>query len=92
MGTAWSIEGDIAQCFDRFDHSVMFRSLSEKVYDNRFLRLVRNMLTVRYADDTLLGFAGPKAEAEEIKERLAQFLRGEIKLELSPEKTLITQA
>ncbi|MBT2397207.1 RNA-directed DNA polymerase [Streptomyces sp. ISL-100] len=45
---------------------------------------------MRYADDTLLGFAGPKAEAEEIKERLAQFLRDELKLELSPEKTLIT--
>lgn len=47
---------------------------------------------MRYADDTLLGFAGPKAEAEEIKRRLAQFLRDEIKLELSPEKTLITHA
>jgi hypothetical protein len=46
----------------------------------------------RYADDTLLGFAGPKIEAEEIKERLAVFLRDELKLELSPAKTLITHA
>ena len=46
----------------------------------------------RYADDTLLGFAGPKAEAEEIKQRLAAFLRDELKLELSPAKTLITHA
>ncbi|WUX04259.1 reverse transcriptase/maturase family protein (plasmid) [Streptomyces sp. NBC_01450] len=29
----------------------------------------RRLRYVRYADDTLLGFAGPKAEAEEIKER-----------------------
>lgn len=52
----------------------------------------RRLRYVRYCDDTLLGFAGPKAEAEEIKERLAQFLRDELKLELSPEKTLITHA
>ena len=193
-GTVWFIEGDISQCFDRLDHSVMLRILGEKIHDNRFLRLVRNMLKagymedwiwnathsgspqggvvspilsniylhkmddyiekvlipkytrgrvrkpnrafqrvwaamqrarkrgdhtkvrelrkqlhsmpsmdsqdpgyrrlryVRYADDTLLGFAGPKAEAEEIKEHLAQFLHNELKLELSPEKTLITHA
>ncbi|WTK68447.1 reverse transcriptase domain-containing protein [Streptomyces sp. NBC_01515] len=193
-GSIWFIEGDIAGCFDRLDHSVMLGTLGEKIHDNRFLRLVRNMLKagymedwiwnathsgspqggvvspilsniylhkmdeyvekvlipeytrgrvrksnrafhrvwaamgrarkrgdrakvrelrkqlhgmpsmdtqdpgyrrlkyVRYADDTLLGFAGPKAEAEEIKRRLAQFLRDELKLELSPEKTLITHA
>jgi hypothetical protein len=52
----------------------------------------RRLRYCRYADDTLLGFAGPKAEAEEIKHRLAEFLREELKLELSPEKTLITHA
>ncbi|WP_030574523.1 reverse transcriptase/maturase family protein [Streptomyces aureocirculatus] len=193
-GTVWLIEGDISQCFDRLDHEVMLRILDEKIRDNRFLRLVRNMLKagymedwiwnathsgspqggvvspilsniylhkmdeyvekvlipeytrgrarkqsrefhkvwyaiqcarkrddrttvrrlrkqlhsmpsgdprdpgyrrlryVRYADDTLLGFAGPKAEAEEIKQRLAQFLREELELDMSPEKTLITHA
>ncbi len=40
----------------------------------------------------MLGFTGPKAEAEEIKQRLAQFLRDDLKLELSQEKTLITHA
>ena len=40
----------------------------------------------------LLGFAGPKVEAEEIKARLAVFLRDDLKLELSHEKTLITHA
>ena len=52
----------------------------------------RRLRYCRYADDTLLGFAGPKAEAEEIKQRLAVFLREELKLELSPAKTLITHA
>src|SRR5438067_1627774 len=47
---------------------------------------------VRYADDWLLGFAGPKAEAEEIRERLRRFLRDHLKLELAEDKTLITHA
>jgi hypothetical protein len=46
----------------------------------------------RYADDHLLGFIGPKAEAETIKAQIAGFLRDELKLELSAEKTLITHA
>ncbi len=52
----------------------------------------RRLRYVRYADDILLGFAGPKAEAEEIKDRLAQFLQEHLKLELSETKTLITHA
>ena len=52
----------------------------------------RRLRYCRYADDHLLGFTGPKAEAEEIKQRLAQFLRDELKLELSASKTLITHA
>ena len=193
-GTTWFIEGDISRCFDRLDHQVMLKTLAEKIHDNRFLRLVRNMLQAgyledwvwnatlsgapqggvlspclsniyldrldkfvetvlmpeytrgvrrtpspeysrvrnaiyrarkrgdhaavralrkqqrslpvldpcdpgyrrlrytRYADDILLGFTGPKAEAEEIKRRLAQFLQEDLKLELSEDKTLITHA
>ncbi|WP_369374185.1 reverse transcriptase domain-containing protein [Streptomyces sp. cg36] len=193
-GTSWFVEGDIADCFGSLDHEVLLSTLGEKIHDNRFLRLVRNMLTagyvedwrwgatlsgapqggvaspilsniylhkldefvekvlipeytrgerrarnleylmvanvlararrrgdraearrlrqhmhslpssdpddpeyrrlryVRYADDHLLGFTGPKAEAEEIKQRLAEFLRDELKLELSQDKTLITHA
>ncbi len=52
----------------------------------------RRLFYVRYADDTLLGFAGPRQEAEEIKQNLRQFLRDTLKLEMSEEKTLITQA
>ena len=193
-GTTWFIEGDITDCFGSLDHDVMLSTLAANIHDNRFLRLVRNMLQAgyledwvwnatlsgapqggvtspvlsniyldrldrfvetvlipeytqgvvraknptyrrtesalrrarqrgdhtatrelrkqlrnmpsmdpqdpgyrrlryaRYADDTLLGFTGPKAEAEEIKNRLAAFLRDDLKLELSQEKTLITHA
>jgi group II intron reverse transcriptase/maturase len=193
-GTTWFIEGDISDCFGSLDHAVLIDTLAEKIHDNRFLRLVRNMLTagyledwvyeatlsgapqggtaspvlsniylhkldefvetvlipqytrgirrvphrayrevinamarafrrddrteyrslrrklrampsqdpddpgyrrlryIRYADDHLLGFAGPKAEAEEIKQRLTQFLHDELKLELSADKTLLTHA
>ncbi len=52
----------------------------------------RRLNYVRYADDFLLGFIGPKSEAEEIKRQLRNFLRNELKLELSEEKTLITHA
>jgi group II intron reverse transcriptase/maturase len=52
----------------------------------------RRLHYVRYADDFLLGFSGPKVEAEEIREHLRIFLQDELKLELSQEKTLITHA
>ena len=52
----------------------------------------RRLRYVRYADDFVLGFIGPKAEAEQMKESLATFLRDSLKLELSKEKTLITHA
>ena len=193
-GTVWFIEGDIADCYGSLDHNIMIKILSEKIHDNRLLRLIRNMLTAgycedwtwnatysgapqggvvspvlsniylhkldefvetvlipqhtqgvcrkpnpayeatrhplrqalrrgdrrtvrelrkrrrripsrdphdasyrrlrysRYADDHLLGFIGPKAEAEQIKDQLARFLRDDLNLELSPSKTLITHA
>jgi group II intron reverse transcriptase/maturase len=193
-GTTWFIEGDIADCFGSLDHATLLGILGEKIHDNRFLRLLRNMLEAgyledwewnatlsgapqggvvspvlsniyldrldkfveqdlipqytrggrkadnsaygqvrtamrrarrqgdhaaerelrkqlhrlpskdprdpgyrrlkysRYADDHLLGFIGPKAEAEAIKDQLARFLREDLALELHPGKTLITHA
>ena len=52
----------------------------------------RRLQYIRYADDHILGFTGPKAEAEEIKARLAAFLRETLGLELNQQKTLITHA
>lgn len=193
-GTKWFIEADITGCFDNLDHSVLMTILAEKLHDNRFLRLIENLLKagyleewryhetlsgtpqggvispilaniyldrldqfvetvlipeytkgkdrrwstpyavlesrmlklkkrkrlqeaheletqlqrmpsrdthdpnyrrlryIRYADDFLLGFIGSRAEAEEIKSRLADYLRDQLKLELSPQKTVITHA
>jgi group II intron reverse transcriptase/maturase len=192
VGTTWFVEGDLAQCFDRLDHSILLSILGEKIHDGRFLRLVKGLLEagyledwtfnatlsgvpqggiaspvlsniyldrldkfvettllpmhnrgtrrksnreyaclkertrylaskgrtqearalrrqvqamptavlsdpeyrrlryIRYADDLLLGFVGPRSEAEEIKRQLGEFLRNQLKLELSEEKTLIT--
>ena len=193
-GTTWFIEGDISDCFGSLDHEILLRILAEKIHDQRFLRLIRNMLKAgyledweyrdslsgcpqggvvspilsnvyldkldkfveqelipqytrgtrrkcnpeydriqyqlararkrgdraaardlekqlrslpasdpmdpgyrrlkytRYADDHILGFIGPKAEAEEIKAKLAKFLRETLGLELNQQKTLITHA
>jgi group II intron reverse transcriptase/maturase len=193
-GTVWFVEGDISDCFGSFSHDILLGILAEKIRDNRFLRLIRNMLKAgyledwqyhdtlsgvpqggvvspvlsniylhkldefveeeliprytrgerreknpeyhrvngrrqharkqgnrararealrqmralpygdpmdpgyrrlfycRYADDVLLGFIGPKAEAEQIKAELARFLRETLALELHPDKTLITHA
>jgi group II intron reverse transcriptase/maturase len=52
----------------------------------------RRLRYLRYADDWLLGFSGPRHEAEEIKRRIGAFLHDELKLELSEPKTLITHA
>lgn len=47
---------------------------------------------VRYADDFLVGVVGPKEDCVEIKAELKEFLAGELKLELSDEKTKITHS
>ena len=52
----------------------------------------RRLWYQRYADDFLLGFKGPKAEALEVKQQIARFLHDELKLELSEDKTLLTHA
>ncbi len=54
--------------------------------------LYRRLKYCRYADDILLGYIGTKQEAEDIKRELAEFLKTELKLDLSQEKTLITHA
>lgn len=193
-GITWFIEGDIASCFDKLNHELLLKTLGEKIHDEKFEKLLKELLDagymqdwtfnqtlsgvpqggivspllsnilldkldkfveetlipqhtkgkrrrenkeyqnlivrsiyhrkrghikkaeewrkkaqslpskvendpdfrrlyyVRYADDFLLGFIGPKSEAEEIKQQLRDFLRDELKLELSEKKTLITHA
>ena len=52
----------------------------------------RRLRYTRYADDHILGFTGPRAEAEQVKARIAEFLRETLRLELNDAKTLITHA
>ena len=194
QGSAWFIEGDIADCFGSLNHELLVSLLSEKIHDGRFIRLIQKFLNAgylegwkfnqtlsgvpqgsvvspvlsnillnqldrfvetdlvpgytrgkkrqrnsaynrlidratylsrrgrtkqaqqlrqqarklpsiqpqdpgfrrlsycRYADDFGLALIGSKAEADEIKRRLTAFLRDELKLTLSGEKTLVTHA
>jgi len=61
---------------------------SQDTHDPNFRRLAY----VRYADDFILGFAGPKSEAIAIKEAIGELLGKDLHLEMSTNKTLITHA
>lgn len=52
----------------------------------------RRLKYVRYADDFILAYIGPKGEAEQVKAEIGEFLHDQLKLELSTAKTLITHA
>ncbi|EQB21840.1 Retron-type RNA-directed DNA polymerase [Dehalobacter sp. UNSWDHB] len=52
----------------------------------------RRLVYVRYADDWLCGVIGSKQDAETIKADFKKFLSEKLRLELSDEKTLITNA
>lgn len=54
--------------------------------DDNFKRL----RYVRYADDWLIGLIGNKKDAKNIKKTISNYFHEELKLNLSPEKTLIT--
>jgi len=194
IGTKWFIEGDLKECFDSIDHSVLLNILGKDFHDKRFIQLISRLLKagyieqckhnesysgvpqgsiigsilsnilldqldkyventlipennqgklrknnpeynmllsqiakmkeqgnwtqvlklrkqlqtipsrdpndpnfrhlwyMRYADDFLLGFIGPKSEAIQIKDKIAKFINEDIKLTLNQDKTLITHA
>lgn len=52
----------------------------------------RRLQYVRYADDFLVGIIGVKENADRLKADLREFLCEKLKLELSDEKTLVTNA
>src|SRR5712675_1704899 len=47
-GTAWIIEGDIADCFGSLDHDLIISALAEHIQDGRFLNLVKKLLDAGY--------------------------------------------
>jgi len=70
--------------YDKLQKSVPSRDTHDPAY--------RRLRYLRYADDALLSFTGPKSEAQTIKRKLKNFARNELRLELSDTKTLITHA
>lgn len=52
----------------------------------------KRMKYVRYADDFLICVIGSKADCQNAKEDIKNFLQEQLKLQLSYEKTLITNA
>ncbi|WP_270439475.1 reverse transcriptase/maturase family protein, partial [Bacteroides bouchesdurhonensis] len=52
----------------------------------------RRLKYVRYADDFLIGVIGTKNECETIKADITKFMQEKLRLEMSQEKTLITNA
>lgn len=50
-GAKWFVEGDIKGFFDNINHDVMVATLSERIADDRFLRLIRKFLNAGYVED-----------------------------------------
>lgn len=53
---------------------------------------IKRLKYVRYADDFLIGIIGSKEDCTNVKEAIRKFMAEKLKLELSDEKTLITNA
>ena len=49
-GTKWFIEGDIRGCFDNINHEKLIAILAEQIHDNRFLRIIRQLLQAGYLE------------------------------------------
>lgn len=60
--------------------------ISKDPFDPEFKRLHY----VRYVDDFVVGVVGSREETIELENKIREFLKSELKLILSPEKTLIT--
>jgi group II intron reverse transcriptase/maturase len=65
------------------------RILQTPTYDYHDPSYIR-VKFLRYADDVIIGVVGPKALAQQLQNELAAFLKRELKLELNPQKTVIT--
>jgi retron-type reverse transcriptase len=51
IGTTWFIEGDISQCFDKLNHELLLKTISEKIHDGRFSNLLRELFDAGYMED-----------------------------------------
>jgi retron-type reverse transcriptase len=55
-GTIWYIEGDISKCFERLDHQLLINTLKEHFHDERFIRLIQQLLDAGYLEDWKVRF------------------------------------
>ena len=69
-------------------HKEMLKIPSKASIDPKFKKLVY----VRYADDWIIGIRGSRQDCVDILEKTKQYLKSELHLDLSDEKTLITNA
>jgi RNA-directed DNA polymerase len=67
-----------------------YTSLPKKEREKRRQQGLGNFTYSRYADDFVVLCNGRKAQAEEMREELYQFLKSKLRLELSKEKTKVT--
>ena len=63
--------------------------LKERLGVSYFNNTDKGLTYVRYADDWLIGVRGSKADCIAIKQEISDFLKVELNLDLSEEKTLI---
>ncbi len=68
------------------------KKLTSIPYTNEMDDSFKRMTYTRYADDFLIGIIGSKEDCVKIKKNIRDYLRNELKLELSQEKTLITHS
>ncbi len=78
---------EVIQTVKELDNKVKSMSAVDEM-DEGFKRFTY----VRYADDFLCGVVGSKKDAEELKAMIAVYLKDNLHLDLSMEKTLITNA
>lgn len=69
-------------------HKMLIRTTSKMEIDPKFNKLEY----VRYADDWIMGIKGSKKESVELMNRVKEFLKNELNLDLSEAKTKITNA
>ena len=50
-GVKWFVEGDIKGFFDNINHEILIKILSERIKDERFLRLIRKFLKAGYLEE-----------------------------------------
>lgn len=90
------VETQLSECSDPVERKQLAKKLRQlkrqrasiKAYETESIPIV--IRYVRYADDWILGVNGPRKIAEQIKKQVTEFLKKQLQLTLSAEKTKLT--